>query len=98
MPANGLALRVLGLTTTSTPLSAILPQGTLGCLLLASPDLLDLYIPIAGTVATSLAIPNTLALANQVLNQQVVALDLTPLGAITAFTSTNALTLTIGSF
>lgn len=97
MPSNGLALRVLGLTTTSTPLAAILPQGTPGCSLLVSPNLLDLCLPTANTVATSLAIPSTFALANQVLHQQVVALDRTPPGAITALTITNALTLTIGA-
>lgn len=97
MPANGLALRVLGITTVSTPLAAILPQGTPGCSLLVAPDLLDLYLLTANTVVTSFAIPNALALATQTLHQQVVALDLSPLGAITALTSTNALSLTIGA-
>ena len=98
MPATGLAVGVRGLTTTSTPLAAILPQGAPGCSLLVSPDLLDLYFPTAGAVTASFAIPNTLALAAQTLHQQVVALDLTPSGAITALTSTNSLAITIGWF
>ncbi|HZN41654.1 MAG TPA: hypothetical protein VFD82_22815, partial [Planctomycetota bacterium] len=97
MPANALALAVLGFSTTSIPLSSIVPQGVPGCSLFVSPDLLDLYIPAGGTVSTQLAIPNTAVLAGQVFHEQVVPVELGVLG-ITALTSTNALSLTIGSF
>jgi hypothetical protein len=97
MPGNGLALSVLGFATLSIPLSSILPQGVPGCALLVSPDVLGLLIPAAGSVYTQLAIPNTVSLAGQVFHQQVVAVELGAAG-ITALTSTNALTLTIGSF
>ena len=95
---TALALSVLGFATTSVPLSTILPQGLPGCALLVSPDLLGLHIPTAGSVPTQLAIPNTVILAGQVFHQQVVPVELGLLGNITALTSTNALTLTIGSF
>jgi hypothetical protein len=98
MPANGLALGVRGLTTAATPLATILPQGVAGCTLLVSPDLTDLHVPTAGSLQTQFAIPNTVALANQILHYQVVSLELAVPGSITALTSTNALTLTLGTF
>src|SRR5262245_4843467 len=98
MPGNGLALGVLGFATASIPLSAILPQGVAGCTLLVTPDLLDLYVPTAGIATTAIALPNTAALAGQVVYQQVVPLELDSFGNITALTSTNALTLSIGTF
>ena len=98
MPALGLAFSVRGFTGTSIPLSTILPQGIAGCSQLVSLDMLDLYLPTAGTVTTPFVIPNTLALANFVLHHQVVAVELDPLANITALTSTNALSLTIGAF
>jgi hypothetical protein len=98
MPANALAIAVHGFATASIPLATILPQGVPGCALLASPDLLDLYVPAAGSVATALPIPNTVVLAGLILREQVVPIELDVLGNITALTSTNALTLTIGTF
>jgi hypothetical protein len=79
------------------PLSSILPQGVAGCTLLVSPDLLDLLLPTAGSAPASFAIPNTVVLAGQIVHQQVVPVELGALG-ITALTSTNRLTLTIGTF
>ena len=98
MPANGVALGVRGLTTAATPLATILPQGVAGCTLLVSPDLTDLHVPTTGSLQTQFAIPNTVALANQILHYQVVSLELAVPGSITALTSTNALTLTLGTF
>ena len=98
MPVSALALGVFGFSTTSIPMPSILPQGVLGCTLLVSPDLLEVYLPAAGIVQTQLAIPNTVALAGVVLHQQVVSIELSGTGSITALTGTNALTLTIGSF
>jgi hypothetical protein len=43
-------------------------------------------------------IPNAVSLAGVVLHQQVVPIELSGTGNITALTGTNALTLTIGSF
>jgi hypothetical protein len=98
MPAPALAVGVFGFSTTSIPMPSILPQGVPGCTLFVSPDLLELYLPAAGIVPTQLVIPNTVALAGVVLHQQVVPIELSVTGSITALTGTNALTLTIGSF
>ena len=98
MPAIALAVGVFGFSTMSIPMPAILPQGVPGCTLLVSPDLLELYVPAAGIVQTQLVIPNTVALAGVVLHEQVVPIELSGTGGITALTGTNALTLTIGSF
>jgi hypothetical protein len=80
------------------PLSAILPQGVAGCTLLVSPAQLDLLLPTGGTVRLQFAIPNTVVLAGQILHQQIVPVELDVLGSITALTSTNRLTMTIGTF
>jgi hypothetical protein len=98
MPAISLALSLLGFNTASIPLPSILPQGVAGCTLWVSPDLLGLYVPSAGSVTTQFAIPNAVALAGQVLHQQVVPIEFDAASNIVALTGTNALTLTIGSF
>jgi len=98
MPANGIALAVTGFAPAAVPLAAILPQGLPGCSLLATPDLLDAAVPIGGSIAPALAIPNATALAGTVLHLQVAALELGATGAIVALTSTNALVLTIGAY
>ena len=98
MPSNAIALDVLGLSTMSVPLSSILPQGVAGCALLASPDVFDFLLPAGGSVRAQFAIPNAVALAGQVLHQQVGSVELGVLGDVTALTSTNGLTLTIGTF
>ncbi|MEO6596538.1 MAG: hypothetical protein ABIP94_17440, partial [Planctomycetota bacterium] len=97
-PLNSLALGVYGLGQVSIPLPSLVPFGVPGCLLLVSPDLLLLSLPNAGSVQMQLAIPGTSSLVGQVLNYQVVPVELDVLGNIAALTSTNALSLTIGSF
>ena len=59
---------------------------------------LDLVVPTAGQVETSLLIPDSYALVGRVLHQQVVPVELDAQSAITAFTASNRLTLTIGAF
>jgi trimeric autotransporter adhesin len=98
LPANGLALAVLGLATASTPLAAILSQGGPGCVLLATPDLLTALVPSGNSLAIGLPLPPALSLVGVVLHQQVVPLELGAGGAITALTATNRLTLVLGAF
>jgi hypothetical protein len=98
MPALGLVVAATGLTTQSLPLSSLLPQGQPGCDLLVSPDLLDVLLPVAGTANSQLALPNTPSLVGQSFHHQMVPLELNLSSAITAITSTNALTATIGVF
>jgi hypothetical protein len=98
MPPQGLAIDVHGFATASVPMPAVVPQGTPGCTLLVAPDSVHLLLPVAGSVQASIVLPNSIALAGQVFHQQVVPVELDAGGAITALTSTNALTLTIGVF
>ena len=98
MPANAFALRVLGLSALATPipLSAILPQGGAGCTLYVTPDLVDVFLPLGPSVATELAIPDSLALVGLAVHQQVTPLVFTAVGLV-EYTATNALIATIGA-
>jgi hypothetical protein len=98
MPANGVAIDVLGVDTASIQLAAILPQGAPGCSLLVDPFVLTLLVPASGTAATAIPIPDAPALVGGSLHQQVVALEIGAAGAIASVTGTNRLTLTIGAF
>lgn len=93
-----MGIGVRGLTTLSIPLPSILSQGVPGCSLFVNPDVLDLYVPAAGIVQTQMPIPNTVILAGHVFHQQIVPIELDLVGNIIAFTGTNRLTLTIGTF
>jgi hypothetical protein len=69
-----------------------------GCTLWVSPDVLVAQAPTAGSVSTQIVFPNTAALVGQVMHQQVVPLELDAQGHLVAMTSSNALSLTLGSF
>lgn len=98
LPTNALAVRVLGLGAAATPLNSLLPQGLPGCTLWVTPDLLEAAVPVGGVVALALSLPGVAALAGVVVHEQVATLELDALGGLTAVTSTNGLTLTIGVF
>ncbi|MFK7739587.1 MAG: hypothetical protein AB8H80_04620 [Planctomycetota bacterium] len=98
MPSNAFVVGVRGLTTTLQALGTVLPQGQAGCDLLVMPDLLDVYVPSNGEIAASFDIPNNSALIGQVLHHQLVPFAFGPNGSLNALTSSNALTLTIGTF
>ncbi len=98
LPANALAIGLRGLSMTSIPLGSLLPQGVAGCNLLTTLEGTDLYVPTAGRVETTFAIPNLPVLAGLSVHQQVVAIELDGAGNILAVTSTNALRATIGVF
>lgn len=95
---QGLAVEVHGFATLAVPLSNLLPQGTPGCMLLVAPDSLSLLLPIAGGVQATILLPNSTSLAGLVFHQQLVSIEADGFGDITALTSSNALTLTIGIF
>jgi hypothetical protein len=98
LPPSSFAIEVLGYTSLSVPLAAILPQGVAGCMLTTAPDLLLLHLPNAGTIETALPLAPSIAFAGFVLHQQVVALSLGPTFDIVALTSSNSLQLTEGWF
>jgi hypothetical protein len=98
MPGNSLAATVLGLGTTNVPLSSLLPQGGAGCSLLVTPDVLGLVLPSGGVAQVALTLPLVPAFAGITLHLQVAPIEFGLGGAITAVTSTNRLSLTLGIF
>jgi hypothetical protein len=98
MPPVGFVVGVYGLGTANVPLSTILLQGQPGCALLVTPDVLDVQLPTAGSVTTQLVLPVAPSLLGQVLHQQLVPVELAANGTIAAFTASNALAVTIGTF
>lgn len=91
-----LAVTGLSRLLPPVPLSSLLPQGVPGCDVLVSPDLVD-FVPAVNSSATSqVPIPNTAQLVGMVFHHQMLLLD-GSLQVVTDITSTDALTLTIGS-
>ncbi|MBK8100663.1 MAG: hypothetical protein IPK26_26545 [Planctomycetes bacterium] len=94
-----LAAVVNGFTTMSMPLANLLPQALPGCLLLVSNDIVETPLILFGSmVLTAVPLPASPSLAGLTFHQQVVEARLDAAGAISAFRSTNALTMTLGGF
>jgi hypothetical protein len=98
MPALGFVAAVTGFTQVSIPLSLALYEALPGCQGLVSADAVDVLLPSAGKVQTQLAIPANAALVGLQVHQYVVAFELNGLGQVAAITSSNALTLQVGSY
>lgn len=91
-------LAVSGFTPASISLSSLLPQGVAGCSVIVGPDVVELVLPTGGIAQSQLALPNAPYLVGLAFDHQFVPAALDPLGNIIAVTSSNALTLTVGSF
>jgi trimeric autotransporter adhesin len=99
LPAIGVAAVVSGAATTSLPLAALLPPSPAACTLLVAPDFVELAVPTAGSVDTTITIPITPTLVGTVLHQQLVLIELHPITlAVVEHASSNRLTITVGSF
>ena len=98
MPALGVAFSVYGFTQVAAPLASVLPQALPGCNMYTLPDFTEVLLPAAGAVHTRLAVPDTVALAGVVVHHHVVSFELNPSMQVLAITSTNALSLTLGTF
>jgi hypothetical protein len=94
---GSLAVGVFGLATRATPLSSVHPLGAAGCTLWVDDDVVLQFAVGNGSVGTAIAIPAVAALAGGVFHHQVVPIELDAAGDLRALTSSNALTLTIGS-
>jgi hypothetical protein len=94
---GSLAVGVFGLATRATPLSSVHPLGAAGCTLWVDDDVVLQFAVGNGSVDTAIAIPAVAALAGGVFHHQVVPIELDAAGDLRALTSSNALTLTIGS-
>lgn len=92
-----LCLGLTGFSQQSIPLSAVLPQGQLGCSLSNSFELVDL-LPSGpnGTATSALALANSASLIGAQFYQQTVPLEFDAQFALTAVRSSNALALVIG--
>ena len=97
MPANGVAVSVIGFGTVAIALPNLLPQAGAGCALLASPDVLGTVPVLGGVAELALAIPDHPSLVGAIVHQQVVAFELAAQG-IVAVTATNRLSLQKGRF
>jgi len=98
LPTTSLAVEVYGLGTTALALDSVLPEALPGCVLTATPDLLRLHVPQAGTVSMALAIPNTPSFVGSTWYQQVVPFGVDSQGAIVEITASNSLQLSLGAF
>ena len=93
LPAQSLALHVIGVATPSQPL----PLSAPGCTLLVTPAALELLLPESGQVETAVVLPNDPALTSVSFSSQVLGLELSSIGGLGQTTSTNALLLTVGA-
>ena len=91
-------MAVIGFAPLALPLASVLPQAGATCTLLTTPDVLFVHVPQSGLVDVGLPLPATPALIGQSFRQQIVAIEVDLLGAITSVTSTNGLLATIGSY
>ncbi|MFT4844062.1 MAG: hypothetical protein ACJA0V_004748 [Planctomycetota bacterium] len=98
MPAFAFVAAVTGLTSTSLPLSIVLPQALPGCTLYVTPDVIDVMLPAAGEVNSTLAVPVDPGLLNFVLNHQFVPLEVDASLMFTAVTASNGVQVSIGTF
>ena len=96
-PANSIGLLATGVNTTNVPLATILPQGLPGCALFVQPLVLLTVLPSGGTATSALALPDSMAFAGFAMHQQVVVAELGGSG-LSAFSSSNGLSLTVGTF
>lgn len=92
LPANSLAVHVLG----TQPLAIPLPLGAPGCSLFVTPDITSVLLPTNGQAESVLELPRSLTLAGLAVRTQVVGLEFAAGGALLRLTSTNALALTLG--
>jgi hypothetical protein len=97
VPAAGVVIEVLGLSSLQQPLAALLPAAGGGCLLRVQPDFVRAYVASSGLELT-LPLPVSLGLVGLPLLQQVVRVDFGPLGSVTGASSSNALQTVLGAF
>jgi hypothetical protein len=93
---SSLGLVAISFGTLATPISALLPEGGLGCDLLVTPDAVVLVVPVAGQSDFLFSLPGNPVLANQSLNMQMVSLEF-PAGLLTTVNSTNAINGVVGA-
>ncbi|MBL8900318.1 MAG: hypothetical protein JNM84_21985 [Planctomycetes bacterium] len=98
LPTNGFAISLIGLSTVSIPLDAVLLEGRSGCTWHVAMDFLFALPTTAGTAEISAPLPLSYDLVGGQFYHQMLPVELTPGGALLELTATNAERLTIGLF
>ena len=95
---GGLAAAVFGFTPISLPLPLVHPLGTAGCTLLAADDIVMTLGVQAGEALAPFVVPTAAVLLGASFEQQTVVCETTASGDLAALFTSNALSLTIGSW
>jgi len=98
IPAQGLAVAVLGLGAADQPLTVIHPAGQPGCRLRTSVDASLVLSAVQGDAMLQFAVPNVPSLLGVALRQQALLADLDPALQLIALSSSSAVELRVGSF
>ncbi len=94
---QAIAVSAFGLSAANLPLSQLHPAALPNCNLLTSTESLLLVVPVAGMGHFQLAVPNSAVFAGVQLSHQCVQMSLTSSGLPQSISSSNALTLVMGS-
>jgi hypothetical protein len=98
LPPLAIVISAYGLGTIAAPLPSLLAQGTPGCTLWVTPDLLLAEIATGGTHATSITLPANGAMVGQTLHHQLLPLSFGAQSNLNGISGSNGLSLTIGAF
>jgi trimeric autotransporter adhesin len=93
-----IAVALLGFGVPAIPLSLLHPAAGPDCYQLASADVAQLLLPVAGTATSRFAMPTGVAFVGVTLQTQVVQVEVDFSLNITGISSSNGLSLTIGVF
>ena len=96
-PANSVGLLAAGVGTTNVSLASLVPQGLPGCTLFVQPLVLLTLLPSGGIATSAMPLPDSMAFAGFVMHQQMIVVDFGS-GGLPAFTSSNGLSLAVGTF
>lgn len=92
------AFGLLGFSVPAIPLSLLHPAAGQDCYQLASADVTQLLLPVAGAATSRFAMPTGAVFVGVTLQTQVLQVELDMSLNITGISSSNGLSLTIGVF
>ncbi len=97
VPTNALAIGVFGASSTSLPLSQLLPIGGAGCTLRATLEVVGVAPVWNGEAQVALTLPSAPSLLGASFVQQTLVLE-TATGVVSALHASHAVQLSVGSF
>lgn len=98
MGSTAVGVGVFGRAMPAVSLRSLHPAGAAGCLLLAGLEIVVPALPVAGIARVRMAIPDSAALIGLVMRHQVLQIEADPSHALARLSSSDGLTLTLGSF